>query len=145
MPVLTVLIGPPGCGKSTWARSQDGTHLATDDVRDAMIGDVEDHSRDDEVARRFDELVHAAVDGATDVLVENGANARRLDYLGWARAAGQSTRAVVFENWDQAREWAMRRAEPELLPQEWETLAHEAREAAVAVDDEGWDEVVRRS
>lgn len=143
--MLTVLIGPPGAGKTTWARTQPGRHLATDDVREARFGDVAAHGEDAAVAAAFDADVLAAIGAGTAVIVENGANPRRDRYLRAARSAGLRAEVRVFENYEQALERALARAEPALTRRRWAELAESARAAASAVDGEGWDTVHRIS
>ena len=143
--MLTVLIGPPACGKTRWAARATGEHLQTDALRVVVTGTVQDHTRDDEVASAFDRAVVAALRRGATIVVENGANARRTSYLAVAREVGLPAHAVVFENYGEALANALRRPIPDLTRERWEALAGEARAAAATVDDEGWDEVRRIS
>lgn len=141
--MLTVLIGPPGAGKTTWARAQAARHLSTDDLRLARYGRTTAHEHDAAVAAAFDADVLAAIGDGAAVIVENGANPRRARYLRAARAAGRRAEVRVFANYQQALRRTLARADPAVTPQRWEELAEAARAAALAVDGEGWDAVHR--
>ncbi len=143
---LTVLIGPPGCGKSTWARAHGcGTVLSSDAVRAELFGDVQAHVGDAETAAELDRRVLAAVAANADVVVENGDNPRRDGYLEAARAAEVPAHAVVFDNGDEARRRNAGRehgsADPPMPPAEFERALAAARSASVAVAHEAWDTV----
>lgn len=52
MPTLTVLIGLPGCGKSTYAKKKKEaglTVISPDEIREELTGDMSDQSRNREV------------------------------------------------------------------------------------------------
>lgn len=52
MPTLTVLIGLPGCGKSTYAKKKKEagiTIISPDEIREELTGDMSDQSRNRDV------------------------------------------------------------------------------------------------
>lgn len=91
MPILYILCGPAGCGKTTWAfeftrnvrENQDIRYVSRDSIRFEMLGDDEDYfAHEKEVFRRFTGcLTQTLVDGF-DVIADathlNPASRKRL-------------------------------------------------------------------
>jgi len=52
-PLLTILVGPSGAGKTTWAKANapDGAWISSDAVREELLGDARDQSRGGEIVR----------------------------------------------------------------------------------------------
>ena len=61
-----LLAGPPGCGKSTWARKmvakRDGIYCSRDEIRFSLLKEGEDYfAHEDEVVRIWTEKIRQAV------------------------------------------------------------------------------------
>jgi predicted kinase len=69
---LTLTIGLPGSGKSTWAKAQkDAQRMERDMIRYALTGDRRDHSREGEVTRLHREGVRSMLDAGMHVIVSD--------------------------------------------------------------------------
>jgi adenylate kinase family enzyme len=88
-PLITILVGPPGCGKSTWAKD----YLAAHNNRDTLVRVSQDDQGKEHLA-----LFHQAVNDKKDIVVDrmNFNVKQRNRYLDPARKAGYDVRIVVF-------------------------------------------------
>jgi len=76
MPILYILCGVPGCGKSTWAwnfiKNDEGTLWASrDEIRYSIIKDNEDYfSHEKEVFRKFVGTIQASLVDGSDTIAD---------------------------------------------------------------------------
>jgi predicted kinase len=98
---LTILVGIPGCGKSTYARTHYSWQwtVSSDKIR-AELGDVNDQSKNGEVFRLFHAEVGALLRAGHDVVADSTAldafareNLRKI-----AREVGSEIHLVYFSN-----------------------------------------------
>ncbi len=136
-PVLTVLMGVPGSGKSTFAASANQQVLSTDET----LG-LEDHEKP-EVMKRLHREAQDLLATGQDVIVDgcNVSPALRAQWRNVAKAAGAVSRLVVLHCEDQEAQ-ANQQARGRLVPEDkmaryWEQF----RESLTAIDDEDWGSV----
>jgi predicted kinase len=74
---LTVLVGIPGCGKTTWATTfrpfgykSPYAHISSDAIREELTGDVNSQERNDEVFNLFRERIRQALGMGVDVIAD---------------------------------------------------------------------------
>jgi predicted kinase len=100
LPSLIVLVGPPGSGKSTWAKQngRGAVHVLQDDLIDAISPDGFDHiyrsvyrAAEDAIARAPSERGHAVIVDRT-----NRTRAHRYRWLAIAREADCPAIAVAM-------------------------------------------------
>jgi predicted kinase len=100
VPSLIVLVGPPGSGKSTWAKQNGrGTvHVSQDDLIDAILPDGCDHIYRRVYAAAEDAVARAALEQAHTVIVDriNRMRAHRYRWLTIAREADCPVIAVAM-------------------------------------------------
>ena len=75
MPILYIMCGPPGCGKSTYYRNSDKlahcAYVSRDDVRFSIVKEEEDYfSHEKEVFRKFVSLLVTAMRDGYDVVAD---------------------------------------------------------------------------
>jgi len=98
-PLLTILVGPSGGGKTTWAYEnldQVGQILSSDAIRAAYTGDESDQSRNDDVFYALHKLAKAHLECGLPVTID-ATNLRRKDRLACVALApaGVGVRYVV--------------------------------------------------
>lgn len=81
-PLLIIMVGPSGGGKTTWAQSHYGDHdyLGSDDLRHTYCGDFRDQSRNDDVFFTLHKLAKARLECGLPVTID-ATNLRRKDRL----------------------------------------------------------------
>lgn len=105
---LVILVGIPGCGKSTWAEHMFDPHysvtVSSDRIR-AELSDVNDQTRNSEVFDLFHQRIAIALeDGETVIADSTALDARaRRNLLDVASQVGvDGVHLVYFSNCDQA-------------------------------------------
>lgn len=100
---LIVLMGIPGCGKSTWAkehvRETDAVYVSTDDIREELTGDATRQDANDDVFSLAHQRVASALVAGCRVVFDSTAVtvAARGNMLAIAHAANDTvTKLVVF-------------------------------------------------
>lgn len=105
MSKLVILVGIPGSGKSTWAKSMlpDFVYVSSDDIRESM-GDVTDQSRNSEVFGTFHRRIEMNLRIGNDVVADSTAldERARTTLRALARRNDAEVHLVVFANLDQA-------------------------------------------
>jgi predicted kinase len=100
IPCLIVLVGPPGSGKTTWARrnSRGAVHVSQDGLIDAITPDGFDHVYRPVYRAAEDALARAALQAGHTVIVDrtNRTRAHREHWLQIAREASCPAVAVVM-------------------------------------------------
>jgi predicted kinase len=100
MPSLIVLVGPPGSGKSTWAKQngRGAVHVSQDDLIDAISPDGFDHIYRPIYTAAEDAVSRAALERGHTVIVDrtNRTRAHRYRWVAIAREAGCPAVAVTM-------------------------------------------------
>ena len=100
IPCLVVLVGPPGSGKSTWARrnGRGAVQISQDDLIDAITPDGFEHAYRPIYQAAEDAAARAALWAGHTVIVDrtNRTRAHRERWLRIAREAGCPAVAVVM-------------------------------------------------
>ena len=101
-----ILIGPPGCGKSTWAKNfkppngSDSNIISSDVIRLKICGDISDQSRNREVFQKFQEEYVSLLARKADSIIVDATNMTRRDrkfYIDYARMSNYSPVAIRFD------------------------------------------------
>lgn len=143
--MLTVLCGPAGCGKTTWASQQGGITVSSDIVR-AEMGITDYRPEDNE---RVFALVHARIrdflEGNADVIVD-ATHLRpeyRLPLKVMARGVAARARLVFFANFsDAVKQNAARKGRLHVPDDAMVKMLWQAAQSWREIFDEGWDEVL---
>lgn len=99
-PLLTIMVGPSGGGKSTWVgqpfRGGLGEVISSDELRRSYTGDIADQSRNEDVFAALHRLAKARLDCGLPVVID-ATNLRRKDRLACVGLAphGAGVRYVV--------------------------------------------------
>jgi protein phosphatase len=100
VPCLIVLVGPPGSGKSTWAKQngRGAVHVSQDDLIDAISPDGFEHEYRPIYAAAEDAAARAALASGHTVIVDrtNRTRAHRRRWLAMAREAECPAIAVTM-------------------------------------------------
>jgi predicted kinase len=80
--VVYLLIGTPGCGKSTWISNQnfpstETTIVSMDDIREELTGDTSDQSKNAQVASIAKSRYEKALENEVAIVVWDATNAQR--------------------------------------------------------------------
>jgi protein phosphatase len=97
VPCLIVLVGPPGSGKTTWARrnSRGAALVSQDGVIDAITPDGFDHAYRPVYREAEDSVARAALDAGHTVIVDR-TNQKRAHRHRWVQIARHAAVAVVM-------------------------------------------------
>ena len=103
---LIILVGVPGCGKSTWAKNFFDLKyniVSSDEIREGF-GDVNNQDRNDEVFKVFHRRILNNLNHGVDTIADSTALTResRLRLEAIAAFTGAKTHLVFFKNPDQA-------------------------------------------
>src|SRR5579875_3853897 len=105
-PQLILPVALPGAGKTTWTRTlfPDHTRVSSDDIRQELMGDTYDATRNEEVWQRWNAGLRDALERGESVIADatNLPRRHRLDCQDLARHANASIHAIVFRNVGQA-------------------------------------------
>ena len=90
VPCLIVLVGPPGSGKSTWAKQngRGAVHVSQDDLIDAISPDGFDHVYRPIYAAAEDAVARTALERGHTVIVDR-TNRTRAHRRRWLAIAGE--------------------------------------------------------
>jgi predicted kinase len=96
VPCLIVLVGPPGSGKTTWARrnGRGAVHVSQDGLIDAITPDGFDHAYRPVYREAEDAVARAALQAGYTVIVDR-TNRTRAHRERWLRIARQASCAAV--------------------------------------------------
>jgi predicted kinase len=139
---LTILVGPPAAGKSTWRQHFKGEVISTDTIRNEEFGVQFDPQLEPLVWRRaYQRLAQSLAEGK-DVCFDatNVTKARRRPLIKMARAAGARVEAVVL---NPGLETLLRRdaARPPGKRVGREVLLDIYRQLELPAPDEGFDRI----
>lgn len=79
-PLLTIMVGPSGGGKSTWAAMNGGHVISSDALREEYTGSLQDQSRNEDVFVALHRIAKARLDSGLPVTID-ATNLRRRDRL----------------------------------------------------------------
>ncbi|SKA19994.1 AAA family ATPase [Consotaella salsifontis] len=96
-PLLTVMVGPSGAGKTSYARDMAG-YLSSDLLRYDYTGSIADQSRNDDVFTALHRIAKARLDSGLPVTID-ATNLRRRDRLACVALApaGAGVRYIVID------------------------------------------------
>ena len=96
-PVLNIMVGVPASGKTRYAEEHRGVHISSDEIREDLLGDVNDQTQNGRVFNEFHTRVKEALlsgrsvyADATNISAKDRASYREAMDIAW------KTRAVVF-------------------------------------------------
>jgi predicted kinase len=105
MTILHMPVGIPGCGKSGFAHTGTAMVISTDMLREQLTGDAKVQTSNDEVFKRFYELVDFHLDQGYDVYAD-ATNLEAYSRLRLREIADQyksvKTHLILFRNVEQA-------------------------------------------
>lgn len=78
-PLLTLMVGPSGAGKTTYAKGLPG-YISSDELRAEYTGDFRDQTRNDDVFTALHRIAKARLDSGLPVCID-ATNLRRKDRL----------------------------------------------------------------
>jgi predicted kinase len=143
MATLTILMGIPGCGKSTWAENNrgDATIVSSDKIRKPGLYDPSDNNR---VFAEFHQRIEDGLSegrnqiaDATNLEPRARAKLRRI-----ARDTDSKTRLVIFTDLSQAVQRNDRRTGDDRVPDEaQERMLLLYVRQSVWAEGEGFDEI----
>lgn len=145
-PVLTVLVGIPGSGKSTWAeeytRENQIEWVSSDAIRLMMTGDMRDLSQDDKVWPHFFHRLEKALACGRDVVADSTGlwKPSRQRMLTLANYYEADIHALVFMATDAAVERNMMRSDAVPLVAMKKMLDQRA-EMLETIEQEGFTQV----
>ena len=98
-PKLFILVGIPGCGKSTLAEQLDGEVVSSDKIREAL-GDINDQSQNELVFTIFHGTLHRLLGEGRNAIADSTALTRsaRTKLREIAEHHGAETHLVFFKN-----------------------------------------------
>jgi predicted kinase len=144
---LTVLIGPPGSGKTTWRlqHAPAAAVLCLDEYRARVLGDATDQTRNAELVAMMHRDLARRLAAGLPVVVDATSTlpAHRAELLGPARRLRRPARAVVFRT--PLRECLRRNtARERTVPERVIEIKHAevAKLTRQALTDEGFADVV---
>lgn len=76
MPILYIMCGMPGCGKSTWARNfirehEDVRYVSRDEIRFTLVGEEEDYfANENKVFQYFTDAIRETLVDGFDVIAD---------------------------------------------------------------------------
>lgn len=138
---LTILIGLPGSGKSSYASASGQPVVSSDELRKRLTGRYDDLSRDDEVFALAREIVADHLRRGRGVVLDatNVTRARRAPFIALARELGRPVRAVVIAA-GPAEAAARNRLREKAVPEQ--VIFRMARRYEPPLPEEGFAEIV---
>ena len=97
---IVVLVGLPGCGKSTWLARNGGGGLSSDAIRKLLADDETDQSLNDRVFETLRYLLVRRIEGKRPVTYIDATNLapwERLPYVAIGVSYGCEVEAVFFD------------------------------------------------
>jgi hypothetical protein len=88
-PLLTIMVGPSGAGKTSYAKGMPG-YLSSDELRAEYTGSPQDQSRNDDVFTALHRIAKARLDSGLPVCID-ATNLRRKDRLACVALAPPGT------------------------------------------------------
>lgn len=103
-PRLFILVGIPGCGKSTWANDFFDQVVSSDEIREKLTGDATDQSKNAKVFEEFHFSIEVALGHGEDIVADSTAldAFARLALVEIAKEYEAEVHLIVFTNVGQA-------------------------------------------
>lgn len=102
MAKLFILVGIPGTGKSTWAKThhEDDVVVSSDAIREELFGDITNQSNNREVFDTFHTRILSGLERGNNVIADSTALDKfaRTRLLKIAYEGGAESHLVVFDN-----------------------------------------------
>ena len=102
MKKIIVVVGLPGCGKSTYIekmKTDEIVILCADDIRKELLGDEADQSQNAHIFEVFFERLYKLMEEGRDVVIDNASSVearRRKVYVDAAKKYGYFAEALVI-------------------------------------------------